>query len=45
MNGLFIFKGHVYDLGWFQNTASHTRTKITPPPQELPPTGQQAAGY
>ena len=23
-----ITKGQVYDWGWFQNTGSHTRTKI-----------------
>ena len=35
-NGLFFFKGQVYDWGWFQNTGSHTRTKST---RELPPGG------
>ena len=34
MNGTIFFKRQVYDWGWFQNTGSHTRTKITP---ELPP--------
>ena len=34
MKGLF-FKGHVYDWCWFQNTGSHTHTKIPP---ESPPT-------
>ena len=29
MNGLFSFKGQEYDWDWFQNTGSHTRTKIT----------------
>ena len=28
--GCFFFKGQVYDWGWFQNTAWHTHTKITP---------------
>ena len=37
MNGLgLFFKDWVYDWGLFQNTGSHTRTKITP---ELPPEG------
>ena len=30
MNRLGFFKGQVYDWGWFQNTDSHSRTKITP---------------
>ena len=34
VNRLFFFKGRVYDWGWFQNTDSHTRTKI---PQSSPP--------
>ena len=37
MKGLFFFLGQVYDWGWFQNTGSLTRTKITP---ELPPRDQ-----
>ena len=32
MNRLGFFKGRVYDWGWFQNTDSYTRTKITPSP-------------
>ena len=30
MNRLDFIKGQVYDWGWFQNTDSYTRTKITP---------------
>ena len=39
-----FFKGRVYDWGWFQNTDSHTRTKITqsPPP---PPITEDMKGY
>ena len=32
-----FFKSQVYDWGWYQNTGSHTRTKITPPPPPPPP--------
>ena len=44
MNGLlFFFNGQVYDWGWFQNTRSHTRTKVTPPPPPLPEHGSAFA--
>ena len=43
MNGLiFFFKGQVYDWGCFQNTGSHTRTKITPGLPPLPPPPEPA---
>ena len=30
---LRFFKGQVYVWGWFQNTGSHTRSKLSPDPQ------------
>ena len=43
MNRLSFFsKGGAYDWGWFQNTDSHTHTKITP---SLSPPPHNYRGY